>query len=307
MRNKFADTLYKISLDDDKICALVADISPSGSMGEFRKKNPNKFINCGVAEQAMIGLAAGLAMEGLKPFCYTISTFSLFRPFEMIRVDLCYQNLPVTIIGMGAGLIYSTLGATHQTYEDIAVSTALPNMQVLAPCDPLEMEKATEWCAKESRSPVYMRIGKAGEPNLTTNAIDKFEVGKLRYIKKGQDYAFISYGTILNYSFELDLRLQKKGFKNSVISCHTLKPLDRKGIINLLLNHKNIVCIEEHVKNGGLGEKIKLICLEEDIKSNIFHYHLQDKFIHFYGSHTELLKAHNIDVEKIEGELTCQE
>ena len=91
MRNKFADTLNKISLEDDKICALVADISPAGSMVEFRKNNPDKFINCGVAEQAMIGLAAGLAMEGFKPFCYTISTFSLFRPYEMIRVDLCIK------------------------------------------------------------------------------------------------------------------------------------------------------------------------------------------------------------------------
>tara|TARA_B100000787_G_scaffold127032_1_gene96134 strand:- start:352 stop:1272 length:921 start_codon:yes stop_codon:yes gene_type:complete len=304
MRNKFADTLNKISLEDDKICALVADISPAGSMVEFRKNNPDKFINCGVAEQAMIGLAAGLAMEGFKPFCYTISTFSLFRPYEMIRVDLCYQNLPVTIIGMGAGLVYSTLGATHQTYEDIAVTTALPNMQVLAPCDPLEMEKATEWCAKESKSPVYMRLGKAGEPNLTEKALDKFEVGKLRYLKKGKDYAFISYGTIVNLSFELDQSLQEDGFNNSIISCHTLKPLDRKGIIDLLLNHKDIVCIEEHVKNGGLGEKIKLISFEEGIKSNIFHYHLKDEFIHFYGSHAELLKKHNIDTQKIKKEIS---
>lgn len=304
MRNKFADTLNKISLDDDKICALVADISPAGSMIEFRKNNPNKFINCGVAEQVMIGIAAGLAMEGFKPFCYTISTFSLFRPYEMIRVDLCYQNLPVTIIGMGAGLVYSTLGVTHQTYEDIAVTTALPNMQVLAPCDPLEVEKATEWCAKKSNSPVYMRIGKAGEPNLTENAVDEFEVGKLRYLKKGEDYAFISYGTIVKLACELDQSLQEEGLNNSIISCHTLKPLDRKGIVDLLLNHKKIVCIEEHVKNGGLGEKIKLISFEEGIKSNIFHYHLKDNFIHFYGSHDELLKKHGIDLKKIKKEIT---
>ena len=102
MRNKFADTLYKIGKKDKKIFILVADISPAGSIQKFRDEFPDRFINCGVAEQSMVGIAAGLAMDGMKPFCYTIATFSLFRPYEMIRVDLCYQNLPVTIIGMGA-------------------------------------------------------------------------------------------------------------------------------------------------------------------------------------------------------------
>ena len=111
MRNKFADTLYEIGKHDDRICAIVADISPAGSMEKFRNEFPDRFINCGVAEQAMIGLAAGLALEGMRPFCYTIATFSIYRPFEMIRVDLCYQSLPVTVIGMGAGVIYSTLEA----------------------------------------------------------------------------------------------------------------------------------------------------------------------------------------------------
>ena len=204
MRNKFADTIYDVSLKNDKICVLAADISPVGAISKFSEKFPKQFINCGVAEQSMIAISAGLAMEGYRPFCYTIATFSIFRPFEMVRIDLCYQNLPVTIIGMGAGLIYNTLGVTHQTYEDIAITTALPNMQVLAPCDPLEMKEATMWCANQSKSPTYMRLGKAGEPNLTENAVEKFEIGKIRYLQKGRDYGLISYGTILNYCNELD-------------------------------------------------------------------------------------------------------
>ena len=179
MRNNFAEVLYEEGKKNKKICVVVADISPAGSIQKFRNQFPDRFINCGVAEQSMIAISAGLAMEGFRPFCYTIATFSIFRPYEMVRIDLCYQNLPVTIIGMGAGLIYNTLGVTHQTYEDIAITTALPNMQVLAPCDPLEMKEATEWCANKSNSPTYMRLGKAGEPNLTENAVDKFEIGKI--------------------------------------------------------------------------------------------------------------------------------
>ena len=105
MRNKFADTIYEVSLKNDKICVLAADISPVGAISKFSEKFPKQFINCGVAEQSMIAISAGLAMEGFRPFCYTIATFSIFRPYEMVRIDLCYQNLPVTIIGMGAGLI----------------------------------------------------------------------------------------------------------------------------------------------------------------------------------------------------------
>ena len=185
MRNNFADAIYEIGRKDPNICAVVADISPAGSMLNFREEFPERFVNCGVAEQSMIGIAAGMALRGMRPFCYTIATFSLYRPFEMVRDDLCYQNLPVTVVGMGAGVIYSTLGGTHHTMEDIAIAAAVPNMTVLAPCDPTEMRLATEWCATASTGPVYMRLGKAGEPNLSADAEDPFEIGKARYLKKG--------------------------------------------------------------------------------------------------------------------------
>ena len=120
-------------------------------MVDFRQSFPERFINCGVAEQSMIGIAAGLAMKGMKPFCYTISTFSLYRPFEMVRVDLCYQNLPVVVIGMGAGVIYSTLGSTHHTIEDISIASSIPNMRVLAPCDPIEMGYVIKWCVTKKK------------------------------------------------------------------------------------------------------------------------------------------------------------
>ena len=131
MRNMFSKTLFECASENPEIYIVVADISPAGPMMDFQTNHPERFINVGVAEQTMIGMCAGLALKGCQPFAYTIATFTLYRPFEMVRDDLGYQNLPVTIVGMGAGVIYSTLGGTHHTMEDIAVASAIPNMRVL--------------------------------------------------------------------------------------------------------------------------------------------------------------------------------
>jgi transketolase len=299
MRNNFAEALYEEGKKDDKICVVVADISPAGSIQKFRNEFPDRFINCGVAEQSMIGIAAGLALKGFRPFCYTIATFTLYRPFEMVRVDLCYQNLPVTIIGMGAGAIYSTLGGTHHTIEDVAVASALPNMTVIAPCDPSEMREATKWCATKNKGPVYMRLGKVGEPNLTENAIDKFEFGKLRYLKKGKEIAVISYGITVKMAIDLSTELEKKGKSVSVISCHTIKPLDKIGIKKVLNEHQSVYVLEEHVPHGGLSSRVKEIASDEQTKAELKSFTLKDEFIHFYGNHQELLEKHELSVKQI--------
>ena len=299
MRNKFADVIYEIGKKDKRICAIVADISPAGSIAKFREEYPERFVNCGVAEQSMIGIAAGMALRGMRPFCYTIATFSLYRPFEMVRDDLCYQNLPVTIIGMGAGVIYSTLGATHHTMEDIAVASAIPNMTVLAPCDPEEMRLATRWCATESKGPVYMRLGKAGEPALTKSAISEFKIGKTRYLKKGKDFAILSYGITVAMAFDISKKLEMQGKTVSIISCHTIKPIDKNGIQQVIENHERIVVIEEHVPHGGLGSRVKEIAWDMGSKCNLDCFSLKDEFIHFYGNHNELLKVHGLDVPLI--------
>ena len=139
MRNQFSERIFFNAKKNKNIYIVAADISPAGSMEIFRKKYPNRFINVGVAEQSMIGVCAGLAMRKKRAFAYTIATFALYRPFEMIRDDICYQNLPVTIVGMGAGTIYSNLGGTHMTQEDISIAKSMPNMSVIAPADPIEL------------------------------------------------------------------------------------------------------------------------------------------------------------------------
>lgn len=299
MRNKFADTVYRIGKKNNKICALVADISPAGSMEKFRNEFPKRFINCGVAEQSMIGIAAGLALKGMRPFCYTIASFAIFRPFEMIRVDLAYQNLPVTVVGMGAGVIYHSLGSTHHTMEDISIASSVPNMTVLAPCDPLEMEKATNWCATKSKGPVYMRLGKVGEPNLTNNAIDSFKIGKLRYLKKGKSVCIISYGTITKKSLEISKELEKYNIKTSVISFHTIKPFDEKGVKKILEKYKLVVIIEENVFNGSLASKIKSMNSDLNFKNKVINFNLKDKFIKCYNSYEKLLSLHGISNKNI--------
>ena len=303
MRNKFADAIYEVSKTNNKICALVADISPAGSMVKFREKYPERFINTGVAEQSMIGIAAGMALQGLRPFCYTIATFSLFRPYEMVRVDLAYQNLPVTIIGMGAGVIYSTLGGTHHSMEDISLASSLPNMTVLAPCDPDEMKTSVLWCAEESKGPVYMRMGKAGEPDLTSNAIDPFVIGKVRYITKGKDIAILSYGISVKMCLDAAQEIAKSGQSVSVISVHTIKPIDKEGIKNILQSHDQVLVVEEHVPHGALSSRVKEIAWDTRASCSLKSITLKDEFIHFYGSHDELLERHGISTKTIQNQL----
>ena len=299
MRNTFSETLYECAKADPEIFVIVADISPAGSIAKFQAEYPKRFINVGVAEQVMIGIAAGLALKGCKPFAYTIATFSLYRSFEMVRDDLGYQNLPVTVVGMGAGVIYSGLGGTHQAMEDIAIAGAIPNMQVLAPCDPLECIEATRHCATQTKGPVYLRIGKAGEPKLTENAIEPFIFGKLRYLRRGTDVCILSYGVIMKLAVQVADRLQAAGKSISVVSCHTIKPLDRSGIEHALRNHNQVIVIEEHVPQGGLAPQTKQIAWDIDAQCTLHAFTLRDKFIQNYGTHDELLAAHGLSIDHI--------
>lgn len=299
MRNTFAETLYQCAKADPRIFIVVADISPAGSMAKFQSEYPERFINVGVAEQVMIGISAGLALKGCRPFAYTIATFSLYRPFEFVRDDLGYQNLPVTVVGMGAGVIYSTLGGTHHTQEDVAIAGAIPNMQILAPCDPLECIDATRHCATQGKGPIYLRIGKAGEPKLTEHAVEPFVFGKLRYLRRGTDVCILSYGVIMKMAVQVADRLQAAGNSVSVVSCHTVKPLDREGIARALHSHKRVIVIEEHAPQGGLGPQTKQIAWDTKATADLHVFTLKDEFIHNYGSHDDLLAAHGLSAESI--------
>ena len=247
----------------------------------------------------MIGICAGLALRGCTAFAYSIATFTIYRPFEQVRDDICYQNLPVTLVGIGGGVSYSTLGGTHHAQEDIALMSALPNMSIIAPCDPLETEAATLVSAQHS-GPVYLRLGKAGEPDLTSEALEAFEFGKLRLIKDGSDVGIISYGPIMKMAFEAAARIeQEQGRSVALFSAHTLKPLDRDGIARIMDRFETVVVIEEHSEHGGLGAEVKQIAWDSRAECKLYTFGLKDEFIHTYGSQLDLWRAHGLSVENI--------
>jgi len=299
MRNTFANTFFEAGQQDPRLCVVVADISPAGAMDKFRQTFPARFINTGVAEQVMIGMCAGMALRGLKPFAYTIATFTLFRPYEFVRDDLCYQNLPVTIVGIGGGVTYSTLGGTHHAQEDVAIASAIPNMAVIAPCDPAETRLATLWCTQQERGPVYLRLGKAGEPDLTGAAIDAFEFGKIRYLQRGRDVCIMGYGPILKLGKDLATRFEAQGRSVSLISVHTVKPLDVEGIAAALKAHRQVVVLEEMAPHGGLATRVKEIAWDTRASCRLDTFALQDAFIHNYGSHGDLQAAHGLDLKTV--------
>ncbi len=301
MRNAFAEALYDVARHDDRVAIVVADISPAGPMAKFQQECGERFINVGVAEQSMIGICAGLALKGMRPFAYTIATFTLYRPFEMVRDDLCYQNLPVTVVGMGAGVIYSTLGGTHHTQEDIAIAGALPNMQILTACDPLEVREMTRFCAQDNKGPLYFRLGKAGEPILTDKAVEPFEFGKLRMIRRGKtkDVCILSHGIIMKMAMQVADEMEKGGASVSVVNAHTLKPLDVEGVARVLRDYKRVIVVEEHAPQGGLAPRTKQIAWDTQAPCKLHTFTLKDEFIHCYGSHDDLLAAHGLSKPQI--------
>jgi transketolase len=299
VRNMFANTFYEAAKKDPRLCVVVADISPAGSMEKLRKEYPKRFVNTGVAEQIMIGMCAGMAMRGLKPFAYTIATFALFRPYEFIRDDLCYQELPVTVVGIGGGVTYSTLGGTHHAMEDVALASALPNMRVIAPCDPEEARAATQWCIAQDDGPVYLRLGKAGEPVITAGADSPFEFGKLRMLRHGRDVCILGYGPILKKAMDAAAAAEGQGVSVAVASLHTVKPLDREGIARVLARFRRVVVVEEMVPRGGLGEAVKALAWESGAKCTLQCLSLKHAFVHVYGSHDELLTAHGLTTDAI--------
>ena len=299
MRNKFAEVIYKYSKKNSKIRVVAADISPAGKMAELSKKYPDRFINVGVAESSMISMCAGLAMRGLKPFAYTIASFSIFRPFEMVRIDVGYQNLPVVIVGMGAGTVYSTLGGTHLTQEDISVIRCLPNFKILNPCDPLELEQCLKYLITKNNSPCYLRIGKAGEKNFTTISAESWKFGRPRKIVEGKKICLLATGPIIRLYFDIIKKLNKLNIYPSIYSFHTIKPTNNEEIKKLFKKYKYIFSLEDISEINGLATILKEGAFENKFKGIYKNFSLKDKNIKNYGSQDDLLKSHGISSEII--------
>lgn len=270
MRNAFAKAITNLAQKNKKIVLLSGDIGNKLFIN-YRKLQPKRFFNCGIAEASMTGVASGLAASGFQPVTYTITPFNTVRCLEQIRLDICYPNLPVIIVGTGAGLSYANLGATHHSMEDIAVLRTLPNMNIVCPSDPVEVELALKE-ALRIKKPTYIRLGKKGEPILNKNN-SKFKIGKGIFLKKGKDVALISVGNVLPVVLEAEKIFSEKKISTSVINLHTVKPIDEYLLRKIFSDYKKIIVVEEHGIAGGAGSAIlewgnqnklnlqKLICL----------------------------------------------
>ncbi|MDP6592506.1 MAG: transketolase C-terminal domain-containing protein [Candidatus Poseidoniia archaeon] len=255
MRNHFIKTLSELIRENRDIYLITGDLGFS-VFENLMESYPHQFINVGVAEQNMIGVASGLAKEGKIPFVYSIANFPIMRCLEQIRNDICYHHLNVKIVSVGAGYSYGSLGYTHHGVEDIAIMRAMPGMKVIAPGDPVETRLATKSIAEDG-GPCYLRLGKSGEPPV--HEVDPvFSIGKAIILRNGADITLISTGSILDEVVKASRLLEKDGVSVNVASMHTLKPIDYT-FIQTAVDSKLIVTVEEHSSIGGLGSAVSEI------------------------------------------------
>ncbi len=254
MRNAFADELTKLADEDPRMVLLSGDIG-NKLFDKFRAAHPDRFFNCGVAEQNMMGVASGMAMSGLRPIAYTITPFATTRCLEQIRTDACYHDVPVTIVAVGAGLSYANLGPTHHSCEDISFLRSLPNMVVVCPGDQWEVRGALREAMKQDR-PVYIRMGKKGEPTIHTQVPADFAIGKAIVVRDGSDVCLLSTGNMLPEAVEAGHLLEKKDVSARVVSFPTVKPLDTACLAEAFSSFRLVATIEEHSLIGGFGSAV---------------------------------------------------
>ncbi len=263
MRSAFIEELTRLARLDRNIVLVVGDLG-FGVVGKFAEELPAQFVNAGVAEQNMTGLAAGMAMSGRTVLTYSIANFPVIRCLEQIRNDVCYHDANVKIVAVGGGMAYGSLGMTHHATEDLAIMRAMPNMVVLAPNDPVEAKLATR-AAVEHRGPVYLRLGKQGEKRV--HATDpEFQIGKSMRMREGGDAMLIVTGGLLQNAMEAAELLASRGIQAAVISAPSIKPFDAQS----LNGSTALFTIEEHSVIGGLGGVVAETLLEREQRPKLF-------------------------------------
>ncbi len=278
MRNAFAKELVELAAADSRVVLLSGDIG-NRMFDDYKDQFPNRFYNCGVAEANMMGMAAGLAICGMRPVVYTIVPFVTTRCLEQIRVDVCYHQAPVVIVGVGGGLCYASLGATHHSCEDIALLRMLPEMTVLCPGDPTEVQLCLA-AALHHPGPVYIRLGKKGEPAVHEKP-PAFKIGKGIQVQTGQDIALLSTGNMLTDVQDCAKNLESQDLSCRVISMPTVKPLDEEALRDVFQRTRLVVTIEEHSVQGGLGGAVaEWLADSPRQQARLLRIGTPDKFLH---------------------------
>jgi transketolase len=249
VRNAFIDTIIEACRNRDDIYILSGDAG-LGVFDGFKAEFPDRFRNMGVAEQNTISFAAGLAMTGYKVIIYNIIPFLLYRCYEQVRNDICYQELPLVLVGTGSGITYAPMGMSHYSVEDIGIARTLPNLTTISPIDPVEARAAARF-SLDSDLPVYVRLAKRGEPDFHLDEVHDISLPQV--VRKGEKVAIIFHGSISEEVMAAYVELQGLGYDPMIVSVPTLQPLAVDNLSNLLAGVTHLVCVEEHFVNSGLG------------------------------------------------------
>jgi transketolase len=295
MRAAFSDALVRLAKADPNVLLLTGDHGYA-LFDDFRRECPAQYINAGIAEQNMVGMAAGLARTGFRPFVYGLSAFIPVRVVEQIKLDIAHDHLPVILIGDGAGFVYSHLGTSHQSTEDIACTRAIPNLSIYSPADRFEVAACME-LAYQAKGPVYLRMGKSDRGDV--HAIPpQAQIGSLLQTKSGHggQITFIATGSLVRTAMDIATEAYPDA---SVWSVPFIKPIDREQVTAICAQSLAVVVLEEHSVLGGLGSAIAEISCEF-ASVRILRVGVQDRFSQHCGTYEYLLKEHGLDRPTIE-------
>lgn len=297
MRTAFIKTLCELAEKNKNIWLLTGDLGYN-VLEPFLQHFPDRFVNVGVAEQNMIGVATGLALSGKIVFVYSIANFPTLRCLEQIRNDICYHKANVKIVAVGGGLVYGVGGITHYATEDLSVMRSLPNMVVIAPADPIETTLAVQNILNYP-FPCYLRLSKANDPIVHKNT-PNFQIGKAIELKNGYDVTLIGTGGMVYNCLKVAEILEKEGISTRVLSMHTIKPLDREAISLAAIETKIVLTIEEHVAYGGLSSAVAEVISQLDNKPIYFRsLSIGDSFCQITGGQEYLRQIYGLSIEGI--------
>jgi len=302
MRQTCLNMVYELAKEDPRIFFIGSDLGV-GTLQQFREEMPDRFFMEGVSEANLIGMAAGLAMEGKIPYVNTIATFITRRCFEQVVLDLCLHNVNVRLIGNGGGVVYAPLGPTHLAIEDLAIMRAIPNMTVVAPADADEMRRLMRLTV-EHKGPIYIRLAKGFDPIVTTDDVP-FEIGKAIPMRQGSDALLVTTGITLKLALDAAVSLSKQGLEAAVLHVPTIKPLDMDAVLRYAAKVPVIVTIEEHSRIGGLGSAIAEIVAEANFNpaKRFKRIGLPDVFADEYGSQASLMDKYSITEDNLISEV----
>ena len=296
MQKSYINSLYQLLKKDKNVISCLSD-SGTDYDEMIAREFPNQVINFGIGENNKVAAAAGLASCGKIPFVYTTSAFLAYRSYEFIRIDVCIQNKNVKLIGMGSGLAWSTLGVTHHTTEDIAALKALPNLTILSPCSPKELEKCIH-AAYEINGPVYVRMGMSNEMEIYPDDCT-FKLGKNNVLLEGNRGTIFTTGSITSEVLSATKRLSDEGFSLEVVNISTIKPFDQQSVIEECKKNSVIFSVEEHNVIGGIGSSIADVIAENKLDVELIKIGLADTFAVGYGTHSQVLEMNRLDKNNI--------